>query len=140
MAPYLFPIFSAQVLPGGVGYMRLRSFVNPWTPLQDGKTVVQELDDALNSFEAAGVSEWLLDLRGNLGGVTSTAQAFAGRFPSRVQHAWPGSYAIVDGAALSLADGLALEAQHFGALVDSADFREGSRAFLDKRKPAFSGA
>jgi len=80
MGPYLFPIFSSQILPGGVGYLRLRSFVNPWTPLQDGKTVVQELDDALNGFEAAGVTEWLLDLRGNLGGVTATAQAFAGRF------------------------------------------------------------
>jgi C-terminal peptidase prc len=80
MGPYLFPIFSWRVLDGGVGYMRLRSFVNPWTPLQDGKTVVQELDDALNNFEAAGVTEWLLDLRGNLGGVTATAQAFAGRF------------------------------------------------------------
>ncbi|HZQ38460.1 MAG TPA: S41 family peptidase [Dehalococcoidia bacterium] len=80
MGPYLFPIFSYRVLDGGVGYMRLRSFVNPWTPLQDGKTVVQELDDALNSFEAAGVTEWLLDLRGNHGGFIATAQAFAGRF------------------------------------------------------------
>ncbi len=47
--------------------------------------------------------------------------------------------AIVDGAHLSLADGLALEARHFGRLVASEDFREGSRAFLDKRKPSFSG-
>jgi N,N-dimethylformamidase len=32
--------------------------------------------------------------------------AFAGRFPSRAQHAWPGSYAIVDGAkAITLAAG-----------------------------------
>jgi len=80
MGPYLFPIFSSQVLPGGVGYMRLRSFVSPFVLMQGGKTVVQELDDALNSFEAAGATEWVLDLRGNGGGFVWTAQAFAGRF------------------------------------------------------------
>jgi enoyl-CoA hydratase len=47
--------------------------------------------------------------------------------------------AIVDGAALTLADGLALEALHFGHAVTTGDFREGSQAFLEKRAPAFAG-
>jgi enoyl-CoA hydratase len=47
--------------------------------------------------------------------------------------------AIRDGAALGIHEALALEAAHFGAIVASADMREGTRAFLDKRKPAFRG-
>jgi enoyl-CoA hydratase len=47
--------------------------------------------------------------------------------------------AVVDGASLSLSDGLALEALLFGQAVSTADFQEGTRAFLDKRKPAFTG-
>ncbi len=47
--------------------------------------------------------------------------------------------AIHRGAHLSLADALEIEALEFGLLVDSKDFREGTSAFLEKRKPAWTG-
>jgi len=40
---------------------------------------------------------------------------------------------------LSLADALALESRRFGELAGSADFKEGTAAFLEKRKAVFGG-
>ncbi|MDQ6827118.1 MAG: enoyl-CoA hydratase-related protein, partial [Candidatus Eremiobacteraeota bacterium] len=47
--------------------------------------------------------------------------------------------AIDEGLSLSTSEGLALEALHFGTLVNTEDFREGTSAFLEKRKPGWQG-
>jgi len=47
--------------------------------------------------------------------------------------------ATVRGTEISLEDGLNLEANHFGLLAASQDMAEGTRAFLEKRPPAFAG-
>lgn len=47
--------------------------------------------------------------------------------------------AIINGAHLPLADALDLEALEFGALAGTADFAEGTGAFLEKRKPDWQG-
>lgn len=47
--------------------------------------------------------------------------------------------AINSGAHLSIVDALELEAVEFGALVNTADFKEGTQAFLEKRKPVWHG-
>ncbi|MBV8490020.1 MAG: enoyl-CoA hydratase/isomerase family protein [Candidatus Eremiobacteraeota bacterium] len=47
--------------------------------------------------------------------------------------------AIANGAHLSIDDGLELEALEFGMLVDTEDIREGTGAFLEKRKPEWKG-
>ena len=46
---------------------------------------------------------------------------------------------INNGAHLSIDDALELEAIEFGTLVDTQDFREGTGAFLEKRKPEWKG-
>ncbi len=47
--------------------------------------------------------------------------------------------AINEGAHLSIAAALEVEAIAFGELVKTADFREGTGAFLEKRKPVWTG-
>jgi enoyl-CoA hydratase len=47
--------------------------------------------------------------------------------------------AIDRGLEMSLEEGLILEANHFGLLAATEDMREGMRAFLEKRAPAFKG-
>ncbi len=47
--------------------------------------------------------------------------------------------AVTQGTALPLEAGLELEALHFGSLVPTADFAEGTRAFLERRPAAFTG-
>jgi len=57
--------------------------------------------------------------------------AFAGRFPSRAQHAWPGSYAIVDGAkAITLPQALSVEALIWPTLAT-----DGPQTVLSRRDP-----
>jgi enoyl-CoA hydratase len=47
--------------------------------------------------------------------------------------------AVDAGLETSLDQALLLEANHFGLLSATADMHEGTKAFLEKRKPVFKG-
>jgi carboxyl-terminal processing protease len=72
--------FESRILDGGVGYLRLRSFPPAGSKLPNGQTVAQALDAALDGFDRAGVTSWVLDLRGNGGGYLDGMTEIASRF------------------------------------------------------------
>ncbi|HEY8836334.1 MAG TPA: S41 family peptidase [Dehalococcoidia bacterium] len=78
-AAIVVPAFDSRILDGGVGYLRLRSFPPADAKLPDGQTVPQAIDTALQSFEQAGVTAWVLDLRNNPGGYLDTMMLVGGR-------------------------------------------------------------
>jgi enoyl-CoA hydratase len=47
--------------------------------------------------------------------------------------------AVERGLGMTLEDGMVLEANHFGVLAATEDMREGTQAFMEKRRPRFSG-
>ena len=47
--------------------------------------------------------------------------------------------AVNRGIEVSLGEAQALEATLFGLVASTSDMREGTRAFLEKRKPVFTG-
>jgi enoyl-CoA hydratase len=59
------------------------------------------------------------------------AQTIAGKAPLAIEAC---KRAINGGAHLPIADALELEALEFGTLVGTNDFKEGTSAFLEKRK------
>ena len=83
-----------------------------------------------------GLVQKVLPLDGLLDEARRIAGLIASKAPLAVAAA---KRAIVAGASQPLPDALGLEALLFGQVVASEDFREGSQAFLDKRKPSFSG-
>ena len=64
------------------------------------------------------------------------AQKIAGLAPLAVRACLA---AVTRGLALSLEEGLELEAELFAGLFATEDVREGTRAFLEKRAPVFKG-
>jgi len=67
----------------------------------------------------------------------SLAKAMLKNGPLALAHAIA---AVTGGAGLSLDAALTLESEHFGAVGRTADMREGTTAFLEKRAPTFRGA
>ena len=64
------------------------------------------------------------------------AKTILGKAPLAVKMA---KRAINEGVKVSLEEGLKLEEKYFGELSASDDMKEGTSAFLEKRKPEFTG-
>lgn len=92
-----------------------------------------EMIDAQEALRI-GLVQKVVPLAGLLDEAKRVAALIAAKAPLAVEAA---KRAIDEGAALSMTEALALEALQFGHMVGTADFKEGTAAFLEKRKPAF---
>jgi enoyl-CoA hydratase len=94
--------------------------------------------DPIDAQEAhrVGLAQRVVPLAGLLAEAKAVAELIASHAPLAVAAT---KRAIVDGGGMPLAEALALEALAFGIIATTADAREGTRAFLDKREAAFTG-
>jgi enoyl-CoA hydratase len=94
-----------------------------------------EMIDAQEALRI-GLVEKVVPLAGLLDEAKRIGNAIAAKAPLAIAAT---KREINNGAHLSIDDGLELEALEFGALIDTEDFKEGTSAFLEKRKPAWKG-
>ncbi len=127
------PEVNLGILPGYGGTQRTTRLLGEGMAMY--LCLTGEMIDAQEALRA-GLVQKVVPADGLLAEARRIAELIAAKAPLAVAAA---KRAIVEGAHLPLTDALALEARHFGRLVVSEDFREGSSAFLAKRKPSFSG-
>jgi enoyl-CoA hydratase len=127
------PEVNLGILPGYGGTQRLTRLVGEGWAMY--LCLTGEMIDAAEALRI-GLVQKVTPAEGLLAEAQRVAGLIAAKAPLAIDAA---KRAIVDGAALTLADGLALEALRFGTAITTADFREGSSAFLEKRKAEFSG-
>jgi enoyl-CoA hydratase len=127
------PEVNLGILPGYGGTQRTTRLVGEGMAMY--LCLTGEMIDAHEALRI-GLVQKVVPLDGLLAEAQRIAGLIAAKAPLAVAAA---KRAIVEGASMPLADGLALEALLFGQVVMTDDFREGSQAFLDKRKAKFSG-
>ncbi|MGB3222846.1 MAG: enoyl-CoA hydratase-related protein [Desulforhopalus sp.] len=127
------PEISLAIIPGGGGTQRLPRLINPAKAARMillGERVKAAEARELGLVEEVVEGDQLVEMAGSLGGRLVKMPALAVRAAKR---------AIQEGLNLSLRDGLILEQELFCRLFETKDQKEGMAAFLEKRKPLFTG-
>ncbi|MBV8644734.1 MAG: enoyl-CoA hydratase/isomerase family protein [Candidatus Eremiobacteraeota bacterium] len=127
------PEVNLGILPGYGGTQRTARLLGEGMAMY--LCLTGEMIDAPEALRI-GLVQRVVPLDGLMAEARRIADLIASKAPLAVAAT---KRAIVDGASLALDDALALEALLFGQSVTTEDFREGSQAFLDKRKAAFTG-
>lgn len=125
------PEVSLGILPGYGGTQRLPRLVGMGMALQLILT-----GDPIPAEEALriGLVNGVFPLAELMEGVRKVAARIVSRGPTALALA---KEAARRGAALGLAEGLALESDLFGLASSTAEMKEGMQAFLEKRKPGW---
>ncbi len=133
-AKFGLPEAKLGLIPGYGGTQRLPRLIGTGRAMQMILTAgMIDASTALNYglVNAVYPVEALMDV------ARSMAKEMSANGPLALAHA---IQVVAEGAGLPLDQALALESSHFGILGRSADMREGTQAFLEKRAPSFKGA
>jgi enoyl-CoA hydratase len=127
------PEVNLGIIPGYGGTQRLARLV--------GRGKAQELiltGDLIDAAEAhrIGLVNRVFAPEELVAGTQAVAETILSRGPLAIRYALD---AIRRGLNMPLEDGLDFEATLFGVLCASEDMKEGTRAFLEKRKARFTG-
>ncbi len=127
------PEASRGLMPGGMGTQNL--------PRATGERRAKELILTARPFSAAEGLQWgivnrLCEPAKLVEEALDTGAAIAANGPLAVRQA---KKSIHYGLGMDLASGYRFEIEAYNRLVDTDDRREGVRAFVEKRKPAFKG-
>jgi enoyl-CoA hydratase/carnithine racemase len=132
-AKFAFPEVKIGIIPGCGGTQNL--------PRTVGGRLAKELILTGRPFSADQALEWgvlnrVCEPESLMPAVMETARTIAGNAPLSVRQA---KRAIHTGAQLDLTSGLRFELEAYNRLVPTEDRREGILAFIEKRKPVFTG-
>jgi enoyl-CoA hydratase len=127
------PEVKLGVLPGGGGTQRLPRLVGKGRALQ--LILTGEMISAQEAYRIGLVNE-VVPSADLITRAEAILQQIFGNAPVAVKYSLE---AVNKGMEASLAEGLALEASLFGLCAGTDDKKEGTQAFLEKRKPQFQG-
>lgn len=126
------PEVSLGVIPGYGGTQRLAQFIGKGRALEmitTAKMVNADEACAMGLMNHVVSQEELLD----------TCRKIAGQIAKNSPTAVAAGIRAVNAQYSENIDGYAVEIEAFGSCFGTSDFKEGTTAFLEKRKPAFKG-
>ncbi len=127
------PEINLGIIPGAGGTQRVARIV----PKGYAKLLVMS-GEMIPAEEALRIG--LLDKVVSPERLLDEARALAGNLAAKAPRALEmAKRAVNEGIGVSLREGLDIEARYFGLLCGTADKNEGVDAFLNKRKPQFTG-
>lgn len=127
------PEINLGIIPGYGGTQRLPRLVGKSTALH--MMLTGDMIDAARALAIGLVSE-VVPAADLMTRARELASTIAGKAPIAAALILRATY---DGGETDLDAGLAIEAAGFGESCGTEDMREGAAAFLEKRKPVFSG-
>ena len=127
------PEVGLGLIPGAGGTQRLQRLVGRGRALH--LILSCEVIDAAEAYRI-GLVERVLPAAELRAGVAAYAATLLAKSPTAIAHALD---AVLSGGEMPLTEALRLEASLFGLCFASDDMREGTLAFVEKRKPRFTG-